>query len=76
MKIKLNGIEVNYEVYGKEGVLWFIFSYLFVCSLKMWELQFVVFKDCFCILFYDICGYGGIEVLKGLYMLEMLVEDL
>ena len=39
MKAKVNGIEVNYEVHGKEGAPWLTFSHSLACSLRMWDAQ-------------------------------------
>ena len=76
MKAKVNGIEVNYEVHGKEGAPWLTFSHSLACSLRMWDPQLEAFKDRFRILLYDTRGHGGTEAPKGPYTLDMLGEDL
>ena len=52
MKTKLNGIEVNYEIHGKEGAPWVTFSHSLACSLRMWDAQVAAFQDRFRILLY------------------------
>jgi 3-oxoadipate enol-lactonase len=76
MKAKVNGIEVNYEVHGKEGAPWLTFSHSLACSLRMWDPQLEAFQDRFRILLYDTRGHGGTEAPKGPYTLDMLGEDL
>jgi len=76
MKAKVNGIEVNYEIHGKEGAPWLTFSHSLACSLRMWDAQLAAFKDRFHILLYDTRGHGNSEAPKGPYTLDMLAEDL
>ena len=76
MKAKVNGIEANYEIHGKEGAPWLTFSHSLACSLRMWDGQVAEFKDRFRILLYDTRGHGGSEAPKGPYTLDMLAEDL
>ena len=76
MKAKVNGIETNYEIHGKEGAPWLTFSHSLACSLRMWDAQLDAFKDRFHILLYDTRGHGNSEAPKGAYTLDMLAEDL
>lgn len=76
MKAKVNGIEANYEIHGKEGAPWLTFSHSLACSLRMWDGQVEEFKDRFRILVYDTRGHGSSEAPKGPYTLDMLAEDL
>ena len=76
MKAKVNGIEVNYEIYGSESAPWLTFSHSLACSLRMWDGQVAEFKDRFRILVYDTRGHGGSGAPKGPYSLDMLAEDL
>ncbi|HEX4239356.1 MAG TPA: hypothetical protein VHZ64_15640 [Xanthobacteraceae bacterium] len=39
MKIKANGISINYQVDGPERAPWFIFSNSLATSLAMWDEQ-------------------------------------
>jgi 3-oxoadipate enol-lactonase len=76
MKAKVNGIETNYEIHGKEGAPWLTFSHSLACSLRMWDGQIEAFKDRFRILAYDTRGHGASEAPNGPYTLDMLAEDL
>ena len=76
MKAKVNGIETNYEIHGKQGAPWLTFSHSLACTLRMWEPQVAEFKDRFRILLYDTRGHGASEAPKGPYTLDMLAEDL
>ena len=76
MKTKVNGIETNYEIHGKEGAPWLTFSHSLACSLRMWDGQVAAFKDRFRILLYDTRGHGASEAPPGPYTLDMLAEDL
>ena len=75
MKAKVNGIETNYEIHGREGAPWVTFSHSLACSLRMWDPQLPVFKDKFRILLYDTRGHGASEAPQGPYTLDMLAED-
>ena len=76
MKTKVNGIETNYEIHGKEGAPWLTFSHSLACSLRMWDGQVAAFKDRWHILVYDTRGHGASEAPPGPYTLDMLAEDL
>ena len=76
MKAKVNGIETNYEIHGKEGAPWLTFSHSLACTLRMWEPQVAEFQDRWHILVYDTRGHGASEAPKGPYTLDMLAEDL
>ena len=76
MKTKANGIEVNYEIHGKEGAPWLVLSHSLACSVRMWDPQIEALKDKYRILAYDTRGHGGSEAPKGAYTLELLADDL
>ena len=76
MKTRANGIEVNYELHGKEGAPWLVLSHSLACSVRMWEPQIAAFKDRYRILAYDTRGHGASEAPGGPYSLEMLADDL
>jgi len=75
MKASVNGIEINYELSGKRGTSWLIFSHSLACSVRMWDPQVEAFKDRFCILNYDMRGHGATSAPQGPYSLEMLADD-
>jgi len=76
MKTRANGIEVNYEIHGREGAPWLVLSHSLACSVRMWDPQIAALKDKFRILAYDTRGHGATEAPKGAYTLEMLADDL
>ena len=76
MKTKANGIDINYELHGKEGAPWLVLSHSLACSVRMWDPQIAALKDRYRILAYDTRGHGGTEAPKGQYSLEQLADDL
>jgi 3-oxoadipate enol-lactonase len=75
MKAKLNGTELYYELHGKEGSPWLIFSHSLACTVRMWDPQIAAFKDRYRILAYDMRGHGQSAAPTGPYTLEMLADD-
>jgi 3-oxoadipate enol-lactonase len=76
MKTKANGIEINYEIHGREGAPWLVLSHSLACSVRMWDPQIAALKDQYRVLAYDTRGHGASEAPKGAYTLEMLADDL
>jgi 3-oxoadipate enol-lactonase len=76
MKTKANGIQINYELHGKEGAPWLVLSHSLACSVRMWDPQIAALKDKYRILAYDTRGHGATEATKGAYTLELLADDL
>jgi 3-oxoadipate enol-lactonase len=76
MKTRANGIEINYEIHGKEGAPWLTLSHSLACSVRMWDPQIAALKDKYRILAYDTRGHGATEAPKGAYTLEQLADDL
>jgi 3-oxoadipate enol-lactonase len=76
MKARTNGIETHYELHGKEGAPWLVFSHSLACSVRMWDPQIAALKGSYRILAYDTRGHGASEAPKGAYSLEMLADDL
>ena len=72
---KVNGIEINYEVTGKEGAPWLVLSHSLACSVRMWDPQVEAFKGRFRILNYDMRGHGATSAPQGPYTLDMLADD-
>ena len=75
MKAKVNGIEINYEVSGKEGAPWLVLSHSLACSVRMWDPTIEAFKGSYRILNYDMRGHGATSAPKGPYTLDMLADD-
>jgi len=76
MKLKANGIDVNYELHGKEGAPWLVLGHSLACSVRMWDPQVAALRDRYRILAYDTRGHGASEAPAGPYSLEMLADDL
>jgi 3-oxoadipate enol-lactonase len=75
MRVKANGIEINYELSGKTGGPVVMMSHSLGSSLTMWEPQLASLKPFFQVLRYDTRGHGGTEAPRGLYSIELLAED-
>jgi 3-oxoadipate enol-lactonase len=75
MKIKANGISINYQVDGPEGAPWIVFSNSLATSTAMWDEQAAALKSSFRVLRYDQRGHGGTEVPAGRYAFDTLLDD-
>jgi 3-oxoadipate enol-lactonase len=76
MKIRSNGIELYYEVHGKDGAPWLVLSHSLACSVRMWDEQIAALGDRFRILAFDTRGHGASDAPPGPYTLELLADDL
>ncbi len=76
MKAHVNGIEIHYEIDGKEGAPWLVLSHSLACSVRMWDPQVAAFGDRYRILNVDTRGHGASSAPQGPYTLEMLADDL
>jgi 3-oxoadipate enol-lactonase len=76
MKTRVNGIDTNYELHGKEGAPWLVLSHSLACSVRMWDPQIAALEASHRILAYDTRGHGGSEAPNGAYTLELLANDL
>ncbi|HEX7810988.1 MAG TPA: 3-oxoadipate enol-lactonase [Burkholderiales bacterium] len=74
MKIRSNGIELNYVAEG-EGP-WLVMSHSLACNVSMWDEQAAALKKNFRVLRFDTRGHGGSDAPKGPYTLDMLADDL
>ncbi len=75
MKATVNGIEMNYEIHGREGAPWLVLSHSLACTVRMWDPQIAAFKDRYRILAYDMRGHGKSAAPSGPYTLEQLADD-
>jgi len=73
MKIKANGIEINYLVEG-EGP-WVTMSHSLACDLHMWDPQIAVLTSKYKVLRYDTRGHGRSGAPGGEYTLDQLADD-
>ena len=76
MKANVNGNETYYEIHGKEGAPWLVFSHSLACSVRMWDGEIERHKGKYRVLAYDTRGHGQSAAPKGPYTLEQLADDL
>jgi 3-oxoadipate enol-lactonase len=75
MKIKANGININYQIDGPEGAPWLVFSNSLATSIAMWDDQAAALKNSFRVLRYDQRGHGGTDAPAGRYPFDTLLAD-
>jgi 3-oxoadipate enol-lactonase len=75
MRIKANGIWMNYELSGKKDAPAVILSHSLSSSLLMWNPQIDALNPYFRVLRYDTRGHGASDAPSGPYTLELLAED-
>src|SRR5581483_5198906 len=73
MRVKANGIQINYSVEG-EGP-WVIMSHSLACNLSMWDAQAAALSRRYKVLRYDLRGHGGTDAPAGDYTFDMLAYD-
>ena len=57
MRVKANGITINYQVDGAEGAPWLVLSNSLATNLSMWDEQAAALKKSFRVLRYDQRGH-------------------
>ncbi|MBI5585984.1 MAG: 3-oxoadipate enol-lactonase [Deltaproteobacteria bacterium] len=75
MQRQVNGLQLNYELTGKEGAPVVVLSHSLGSSGVMWEPQLPALEPHFRVLRYDTRGHGGSEAAPGPYTFEMLAAD-
>jgi len=75
MKIKVNGVELDYNFYEMESSAVVVFVHAFPFNQKMWNPQVEFLKGKCSILTYDCRGFGQSEIGDGQYMFENFVDD-
>src|SRR4029450_8104340 len=75
MKIKANGISINYQVDGPDGAPWLVLSNSLATNLAMWDDQARELSRAFRGLRYDQRGHGATEAAAGRYTFELLIAD-
>ena len=73
MKLKLNGIEINYVIEG-DGP-WLTMSHSLASNLTMWDEQAQLLKGRFKVLRYDTRGHGESSAPPAPYTLDQLADD-
>ena len=75
MRIKANGIQINYELSGKKGAPVVVLGHSLASSLVMWNPQMDALNPIFQVIRFDMRGHGHSDVPLDPYTLELLVED-
>ena len=73
MKVKTNGIEINYEVEGNGP--WITLSHSLACNLHMWDDQMELLTIRFKVLRFDTRGHGQSTAPDGEYTLDQMADD-
>src|SRR5215510_14402610 len=75
MKIKANGISINYHVDGPDSAPWLVLSNSLATNLSTWDDQARELGRAFRVLRYDQRGHGATEAPAGRYTFELLIAD-
>jgi 3-oxoadipate enol-lactonase len=75
MKIKANGIQMNYQISGKENEPVVVLGHSLGSSLAMWDPQMEILEARYQVLRYDTRGHGGTDAPEGAYTLDELGDD-
>ncbi len=73
MKVKTNGIEINYEIDGSGP--WVTLSHSLACNIHMWDEQMDVLTKKYKVLRFDTRGHGASSAPAGDYTLEQMADD-
>jgi 3-oxoadipate enol-lactonase len=76
MKIRANGININYRIDGPEGAPWVTMSNSLATTYRMWDPQVSAFTKTYRVLCYDKRGHGETDATPGPYDFELLADDL
>ena len=75
MRIKANGITVNYQIDGAESAPCLVLSNSLATNLSMWDEQAEALKKSFRVLRYDQRGHGGTDAPAARYSFDLLIAD-
>ena len=75
MKVKANGIQINYRIDGPDGAPWVTMSNSLATTHRMWDAQMEAFMKQYRVLRYDKRGHGESDVAPGPYSFELLADD-
>jgi 3-oxoadipate enol-lactonase len=75
MRLKANGITINYQIDGAEGAPWLVLSNSLATNLSMWDEQAAALKKSFRVLRYDQRGHGGTDAPAARYTFDLLIAD-
>ena len=73
MKIRTNGIELNYSVEGNGPCI--VMSHSIACNLGMWDAQVQALSRNYKVLRFDSRGHGASSAPEGQYTMEAMAED-
>jgi 3-oxoadipate enol-lactonase len=73
MDIKVNGLNINYEIAGNGP--WVTLSHSLACDKHMWDEQMDALTKKYKVLRYDTRGHGKSEAPAGAYTLDQLADD-
>ncbi|MEE9611908.1 MAG: alpha/beta fold hydrolase, partial [Desulfatiglandales bacterium] len=75
MQVKANGIQMNYELSGKEDAPMVVLSHSLGCNLAMWGPQLESLETHCRVLRYDTRGHGGSDAPEEAYSMDQLGDD-
>lgn len=75
MKTSVNGIQINYDLSGKDNGAVVVLSHSLGCNLHMWDAQLSRLKSEFKVLRFDTRGHGLSDAPSGHYSLSLLRQD-
>ena len=75
MHITANGIDINYQMEGRDGAPWLVFSNSLATDFTMWDAQAREFAATHRVLRYDQRGHGKTQVTSGRYTFDLLISD-
>jgi len=75
MKIKANGITINYQIDGPDTAPVLVFSNSLATSLAMWDEQAAALRESYRVLRYDQRGHGATDAPAGRYAYDTLLAD-
>src|SRR5262249_20121286 len=75
MKVKANGIRINYQLDGSDGAPWLVLSNSLATNLTLWDEQARELGRAFRVLRYDQRGHGASEASGGRYTFDQLIAD-
>src|SRR6266540_5111636 len=74
MKLKANGIEINYDTQGSGPVV--TLSHSLACNLHMWDAEAKALAGRYTVLRFDTRGHGETSAPEGAYSLDQMADDL
>ncbi|MBW1800937.1 MAG: 3-oxoadipate enol-lactonase [Deltaproteobacteria bacterium] len=75
MKVKVDGVHINYEISGREDGDVVVLSHSLACNLTMWDYQMPALEPHFRVVRYDMRGHGQSDAPARAYTMEELGAD-